>query len=64
VLLQDARSTRLRGRAVGRRISCLDESFLDVLLDAGLDCLQAGNVAIFVQVTAGQPALPLAGWQG
>jgi len=38
--------------------------FLMLLLDAGIDCIQAGNVAIFIQVTAGQPALPLAGWQG
>jgi len=34
-----------------------------LLLDAGVDCIQAGNVAIFIQVTAGQPALPFAGWQ-
>ena len=34
-----------------------------LLLDAGVDCIQAGNVAIFIQVTAGQSALPLAGWQ-
>jgi len=33
------------------------------LLDSGFDCIQAGNVSIFIQVTAGQPALPLAGWQ-
>jgi len=34
-----------------------------LLLDAGVDCIQAGNVSIFIQVTAGQPAVPLAGWQ-
>jgi len=33
-----------------------------LLLDAGADCIQAENVAIFMQVTAGQPAAPLAGW--
>jgi len=59
-------STRLWGRAVGCRIFCLHESFLDVFVDSYSfpnELLFAGLMASFIQVTAGQPAMPLAGWQ-
>jgi hypothetical protein len=58
-----ARSTRLRGRAV--RSSVLISLFLMCVV--GYSFLNelpfAGQMASFIQVTAGQPALPLAGWQ-
>ena len=49
----------------GSQVFCIDESFLDVCV--GYSFLNelpfAGQIASFIQVTAGQPALPLAGWQ-
>jgi hypothetical protein len=49
----------------GSRVFCIDESFLDCVV--GFSFLNelpfAGQMASFIQVTAGQPALPLAGWQ-
>jgi hypothetical protein len=58
-----ARSMRLCGRAV--RASVLMSTFLMCVV--GYSFLNelpfAGQMASFIQVTAGQPALPLAGWQ-
>jgi hypothetical protein len=59
-----ARSTRLCGQAV--RSSVLMSPFLMCVVSYSfLNALPfTGQMASFVQVTAGQPALPLAGWQG
>jgi len=58
-----ARSTRLRGRAVGS--SVLMSPFLMCVVGYSFPNKLhfAGQMASFIQVTAGQPALPLAGWQ-
>ena len=56
-----------RGYVAGQSgvvFSVLMSSFLMLLLlDAGVDCIQAGNVAIFIQTSRGRPALPLVSWQ-
>jgi len=58
-----ARFLRLRGRAVGSSV-LMRLSFMCVVGYSFLNELPfAGQMASFVQVTAGQPALPLAGWQ-
>ena len=59
-----ARSTRLRGRAVGSSV-LMSPFLMCVVSYSFLNALPfTGQMASFVQVTAGQPALPLAGWQG
>ena len=58
-----ARSTRLRGRAVGS--SVLMRPFLKCVVSYSFlnELRFPSQIASFVQVTAGQPALPLTGWQ-
>jgi len=58
-----ARSTRLCGRAVGS--SVLMSPFLMCVVSYPFlnELPFAGQMASFTQVIAGQPALPLAGWQ-
>jgi hypothetical protein len=66
-----ARSTRLRGRTVGSSVlmcpflmCVVSYSFLNHRLSSVLNELPfTGQMASFIQVTACQPALPLAGWQ-
>jgi len=58
-----ARSTRLHGRAVGSSV-LMNPFLMCVVSYSFLNELPfAGQMAFFIQVTAGQPALPLAGWQ-
>ena len=59
-----------RGFVAGRRSFCLDEILLRFLLDASLaiysfrlNPLSLVRWPLFIQVTGGQPALLLAGWQ-
>jgi len=58
-----AQSMRLYGRAV--RSSVLMSPFLMCVVSYSFlnELAFAGQMASFVQVTAGQPALPLAGWR-
>ena len=58
-----ARSTRLRGRAVGSS-TLMSPLLMRVVSYSFLNELSfAGQMASFIQVTACQPVLPLAGWQ-
>jgi len=58
-----ARPTRLLGQGVGS--SVLMSPFLMCVVGYSFlyELPSAGQMASFIQVTAGQPALPLAGWQ-
>ena len=49
----------------GSWVFCIDESFLDVCVSYSFlnELPFAGQVASFIQIIAGQSALPLAGWQ-
>jgi len=62
-----ARFTRHHGRAVGSPVlTCLAKLPSRCVVDSYAfpnELLFAGQMASFIQVTAGQPALPLAGWQ-
>ena len=65
-----ARSTRLHGRAAGRRVFCLDVVLLRFLLDVSLtvysfrlNCLSLVRWPLFIQITAGQPTLSFVGRQ-
>ena len=62
-----ARSTRHCGRAVGSPVlMCLAKLPSRCVVDSYSfpnELLFAGQMASFIQVTAGHPALPLVGWQ-
>ena len=58
-----ARSTRLRGRAFGSSVLMSPFLMCVVCYSFVNELSFAGQVVSFIQVIAGQPALPLAGWQ-